>query len=547
MQFHLVGLSVEQVDLKPSQLNEIAFGDKYSTLIFMIPSYHKIKWISESIDLKVEQNYHYNERFIIFHDSTSSNSKQTLNMILRVDTLHESYSLFLYSPFWIINRTELQLELQIENNRTFIEMTETPLLFCLENFESEPNKKTQGQLRLYDIDNENNTTIWSEKFSLDITKSTSMASCKVPNDRVYMICVDVLISSFGLTKIITFSPSIAIINKSTVELEVVETISDKEQDKWKSVNPKEIIPFWSHNIKDGIMCDHYKHSRAASSSFMMNEKYRTLLRMNDKERPVIYVRVSAANFDGLRVIFGDYKIDDAPLLVINCLKNDSVSFSPINNVRTKILPPQNYVYHAWLDSSKSKELVISCGLKKTKLELTSQCGFLGKNDDCNLSYTICVVGTQTILLVTDDPEIIEAASAMSSLAQPGQPAQIVFHDNGLSLVNSITEEEMLYISLNKSKVIRTKTRTCFIRPYIAHEVMGFSILNILQERKYAKSDTYIAHITCSENPPSWLMATSKRLLFGTKISLFDLYKIDWQIEYENLKEEPAIKPNLNEI
>ncbi|CAM4941103.1 unnamed protein product [Rotaria socialis] len=532
------------IDLKPSQLNEIAFGDKYSTLIFMIPSYHKIKWISESIDLKVEQNYHYNERFIIFHDSTSSHSKQTLNMILRVDTLHESYSLFLYSPFWIINRTEFQLELQIENNRTFIEMTETPLLFCLENFESEPNKKTQGQLRLYDIDNENNTTIWSEKFSLDITKSTSMASCKVPNDR---ICVDVLISSFGLTKIITFSPSIAIINKSTVELEVVETISDKEQDKWKSVNPKEIIPFWSHNIKDGIMCDHYKHSRAASSSFMMNEKYRTLLRMNDKERPVIYMRVSAANFDGLRVIFGDYKIDDAPLLVNNCLKNDSVSFSPINNVRTKILPPQNYVYHAWLDSSKSKELVISCGLKKTKLELTSQCGFLGKNDDCNLSYTICVVGTQTILLVTDDPEIIEAASAMSSLAQPGQPAQIVFHDNGLSLVNSITEEEMLYISLNKSKVIRTKTRTCFIRPYIAHEVMGFSILNILQERKYAKSDTYIAHITCSENPPSWLMATSKRLLFGTKISLFDLYKIDWQIEYENLKEEPAIKPNLNEI
>ncbi|CAF1457821.1 unnamed protein product, partial [Rotaria sp. Silwood1] len=179
--------NVEQVDIKPSQLNEIAFGDKYSTLIFLIPSYHKIKWISESIDLKVEQNCHYNEHFIIFHDSTTSNPKQTLNMILRVDTLHESYRLFLYSRFWIINRTELQLELQIENNRTFIEITETPLLFCLENFESEPNKKTQGQLRLYDIDNENNTTIWSEKFSLDITKNTSIASCKVPNDRVYMV------------------------------------------------------------------------------------------------------------------------------------------------------------------------------------------------------------------------------------------------------------------------------------------------------------------------------------------------------------------------
>ncbi|CAF5108088.1 unnamed protein product, partial [Rotaria sp. Silwood1] len=38
--------------------------------------------------------------------------------------------------------------------------------------------------------------------------------------------------------------------------------------------------------------------------------------------------------------------------------------------RTQILPPQNYVYYAWLHPSKSKELVISCGLKKTKLELT---------------------------------------------------------------------------------------------------------------------------------------------------------------------------------
>ncbi|CAF3776716.1 unnamed protein product, partial [Rotaria sp. Silwood1] len=295
------------------------------------------------------------------------------------------------------------------------------------------------------------------------------------------------------------------------------------------------------------MCVRYKHNCATSSPFMMNEKYRTLLPMNDKERPVIYVEISATNFDGLRVIFGDYKIDDAPLLVVNCLKNDSVSFSSINNVRTQILPPQNYVYYAWLDPSKSKELVISCGLKKTKLELTSQCGFLGKDGDCNLSYTIFVVGAHTILLVADDREIIEAASAMSSLAQSGQPAQIGFHDNGLSLVNSITEEEMLYISLNKSKVIRTETRTCFLRPYIAHEAMSFFILNKLKERKYAKSDTYIAHITCSENPPSRLMATSKRLLFVTEISFFDLYEIDWQIEYENLKEEPAIKPNLDEI
>jgi hypothetical protein len=36
-------------------------------------------------------------------------------MILRVDTFHESYRLLFYSPFWILNRTELKLEFQVNN------------------------------------------------------------------------------------------------------------------------------------------------------------------------------------------------------------------------------------------------------------------------------------------------------------------------------------------------------------------------------------------------------------------------------------------------
>ncbi len=35
-------------------------------------------------------------------------------MILRVDIFHESYRLLLYSPFWILNRTELKLEFQVK-------------------------------------------------------------------------------------------------------------------------------------------------------------------------------------------------------------------------------------------------------------------------------------------------------------------------------------------------------------------------------------------------------------------------------------------------
>ncbi|CAF3665998.1 unnamed protein product, partial [Rotaria sordida] len=169
-----------------------------------------------------------------------------------------------------------------------------------------------------------------------------------------------------------------------------------------------------------------------------------------------------------------------------------------------------------------------------------QCGFLGEDGDCNVSYTTFIVGIQIVLLFADDSQITEAASAMSSLAESmGQCVQIGIHDIGLSMINDITREEMLYTSLNKSKVIRTETKRSLVQPYVAHEAMA--------RKAMAKSDTYVAHIICSESSPSWLMATSKRLLFITEISSLDLYGIDWQIAYEDLKQEPIIKPNLDQI
>jgi hypothetical protein len=51
----------------------------------------------------------------------------------------------------------------------------------------------------------------------------------------------------------------------------------------------------------------------------------------------------------------------------------------------------------------------------------------------------------------------------------GQRLQIGIHDIGLSIVNDVTREEMLYISLNKSKVIWTEMRRSRARP-LSHDV-----------------------------------------------------------------------------
>ncbi|CAF0751812.1 unnamed protein product [Rotaria sordida] len=455
--------NVEQINLKPSELNSITFGSKHSTLTFIIPSYANIKWISEPVDLNVEGKGDRNEHLVRFHNSTSSNSQAILNMVLRVDSFNESYRLLLYSPFWVLNRTELNLEFQIENNSTLIAATETPYLVCPDKFNS--GEKRKGQLRLYTTAQGDNAANWSETFSVDVIKSTGITSCKVPNDRVYMICVDIVTSSFGLTKIITLSPSVVIMNKSTVEIEIVETVSNKEQDKWGPVNPEQVIPFWPHNIQNGLMRVRYTHNRVTSRPFLMNEKHRTLLHMEDTERPAIYVEVTATDFDGVRVIFGDYKIGDAPVLLVNCLKDESIAFSQADDIQAITLPPQHYVYYTWLNPLKARALSVNCNESKTELGLNPQCGFLKKDSEHNINYAMFMDGIQTVLLISDDTKIIAAASGMPALAEAmGQRLQIGIHDIGISIVNDVTREEILYISLNKSKVIWTETKRCHVRP-----------------------------------------------------------------------------------
>jgi len=71
----------------------------------------------------------------------------------------------------------------------------------------------------------------------------------------------------------------------------------------------------------------YADNRKTSKPFLMNKKHQTLLYMNDKERLVIFVEVIATDFDGVRIIFSDYKPGDAPVLLVNHTQDQLISFS----------------------------------------------------------------------------------------------------------------------------------------------------------------------------------------------------------------------------
>jgi hypothetical protein len=61
--------------------------------------------------------------------------------------------------------------------------------------------------------------------------------------------------------------------------------------------------------------------------FSIKEKHRTLLRMDNDDRPAIHVEVTITDFGGDKITFGDYQIGDAPLLIVNALLNENIAFS----------------------------------------------------------------------------------------------------------------------------------------------------------------------------------------------------------------------------
>ncbi|CAF1256037.1 unnamed protein product [Rotaria sordida] len=461
--------NIEEIYLKPSQLQLITSGGKNSILRFIIPFYNKIKWISDPIDLGIRKRNDPSEQIITFHNATSTDKQQILRMALRVDLFHESYRLSLYAPFWIVNHTNLKLEFQIGNDRILIKNIENSFLVCPEKYTNDTSEK--GQIRLYGVTQNDSMKYWSEEFSLHVIKSIGMANCKGPNDKTYMICVDITTSSFGLTKIVTLSPAMVIINQTSIPIEIVETLRDKEQSQWIFVECDEVIPFWPQNAKEGLMRVRYAHNQKTSKAFSMNKKHHTLLYMNDTERLVIFVEVIATDFDGVRVIFSDYKQVDAPVLLINHTDDQLISFVQKDDMKIQYLVPQYFVYYTWMDPLKPREMIITCNDKSKTIELNPHRGDLDINENYHtVKYIVFIDGVQTVLLFSCDEQIIEATLNIPSSTQSiCRRLQLGMPNVGLSIVNDIRREELLYMSLKKSKLIWVQIKKSGMKPF-SHDI-----------------------------------------------------------------------------
>lgn len=118
--------------------------------------------------------------------------------------------------------------------------------------------------------------------------------------------------------------------------------------------------------------------------------------MDDELYPAIHAKVIDTPAKGVRVLFRDYKIGDAALLIVNQLEDESISFSQVNEVyvdfcryffflfdrlthccsrKTQILPSKFHTFYTWTNPQKPRQLIVSCGNKIVTIEANVCCIF----------------------------------------------------------------------------------------------------------------------------------------------------------------------------
>lgn len=114
-----------------------------------------MKWVSETIDLTTKGYGNHNEHLVVFHEAQSNEilvmrfhfterDEQFCvfqRMILRVDTYQESFRATLYSPFWIVNCTDLELEFKVDNDITLVNVGDSPFLVCPKKIDNEVHNR----------------------------------------------------------------------------------------------------------------------------------------------------------------------------------------------------------------------------------------------------------------------------------------------------------------------------------------------------------------------------------------------------------------------
>ncbi|XP_025099873.1 vacuolar protein sorting-associated protein 13A-like isoform X2 [Pomacea canaliculata] len=310
-------------------------------------------------------------------------------------SIHADHSagldLHIYAPYWVINKTQLPLQLRGSMSDAVLECGSSfnPVLFRYKK-----HKRKKAKLRVYDSN-------WSQSFSMDTIGSSGVVICNnKERQRKYMFMVQSQMSRLKLTKIVTVLPFFLVVNQSSRSLRYME--ENENSDLWLDIHKGECQPFWPMTETFNMYLK-YEGSNVTSQHFPIKTPHSTVLRMD--KGTAMCVEVTGGTDSPITITFYNYTSGDAPVRVENLCEDVFIKIHQKNQSQVTLLSPSQCVLYTWDEPSAERTLMWNVyGLKKP-----SYPAFITKDGAGEVRLRVQSLKSTGTLDVTDAPDLPESS------------------------------------------------------------------------------------------------------------------------------------------
>ncbi|KFZ60287.1 Vacuolar protein sorting-associated protein 13C, partial [Podiceps cristatus] len=377
--------------------------------------------------------------------TSHSVTAMTVDIYIHTRRIGSRLILSVFSPYWLINKTSRILQYRAED--THVKHPADYRDIVLFSFKKK-NIFSKNKIQLCI-----STSTWSSSFSLDTVGSYGCVRCSA-NNMDYLVGVSIQVSSFNLTRIVTFTPFYTIANRSSLELEVGEIGPNGSlpTNKWNYISMSECLPFWPEK-SSGELCVRVVGYESSSKPFLFKAQDNgTLLRLEELNGGLL-VDVNVSEHSTL-ISFSDYHEGAAPALIVNHTSWETLKYKQSGLQEEMELQPKQVCLFAWTDPTKTRKLTWGYSQNFGEHDLLKDdCGQFPYNANTQIHWVSFLDGRQRVLLFTDDVALVSKARQAEELEQPDQEINLSIHSLGLSLVNNENKKEISYIGITSSGVV----------------------------------------------------------------------------------------------
>ncbi|XP_035665485.1 vacuolar protein sorting-associated protein 13A-like isoform X5 [Branchiostoma floridae] len=402
-------------------------------------------------------------------------------------TVGGSRDVFLYAPYWLVNKTALPVEFRGAGSSTVYQgnTTNDPALFSFHRH----RRKKMGSLACACVEKAEKRirpakmrmfrSKWSSAIPLDTVGHAGVVTCRDKDSgKVYQVWLEIHLSKLKLTKMVTLLPFFMVVNKTTAEVTFTE--EGQEDEYWTVIQPEEVLPLWPHSgVLNLVVRQPGVENKGAeipvlSQYFPIHKSHTTVLRMWNGT--ALTVNVAGGMESPTTITFTPFQPGDAPVRVVNCCHNAFIRFHQKGMSQVIVLTPNQSVLYTWDDPTEERTLWWNL-YKRDKPSFPARI-----NQDNAGIETVILPGTET--------------AHGSKKNGPGRSKQKrtnihwVSYLDGLQRVLFFTEDASLAQDVREASGEKTS-----LEAFLSLEGLGVSLVSSLY--------TEIAYLSITSTPPLW--------------------------------------------